>query len=297
VLVQQAGERAGDAQLGEQGSECRVISGAHARRVELAFDDRVGREPAAPRRETDPLRRHRVREPGRISDQQHALAGERPGPRADRDHEAVALQRLGREPDHPQVLLELAVQVDRAAVRRQHAHRQVRRLGEHPGIPVRHEAYIEAGHAREPVERGVVDAHLVFERGNQLPPVLPPRESGQLTRGAVRRDHEGRGHRTRVGVEPDVTLLEAHAAHRAGRAERRPGGGGGRREHVVQPIAHGHRHDQRAGGLPRGPVVQVSVEQMELGLHAALLEDGVDFLWEQRQATRDECATTGLVAR
>src|SRR2546425_8404112 len=32
-----------------------------------------------------------------------------PGARADRDYEAVALQRLRREPNHPQVLFELAV--------------------------------------------------------------------------------------------------------------------------------------------------------------------------------------------
>jgi len=125
---------------------------------------------------------------------------------------------------------------------------------------VRNDAHIEAGDAREPVEGGVVDAHLVFERGNQVPPVLPPREPGKLTRGAVRRDHEGRGHRTRVGVEPDVTRIEAHAAHGARRAERRPGGGGGRREHVVQPIAHGHRHDRRAERIACGAVAPVRVE-------------------------------------
>jgi len=101
VLVQQAGERAGDAQLGEHGPECRVVASPHARRVELAFDDRVRREPAAPRRETDPLRCHRVRETSRVSDQEHALAGKRPGARADRDHVAMALHRLRREPDHP----------------------------------------------------------------------------------------------------------------------------------------------------------------------------------------------------
>src|SRR5437870_706927 len=56
-----------------------------------------------------------------LSGQEHPLAGERPGARADRDHEAVARHRLRREPDHPQVFLEMAVQVDRAAVRRQHA--------------------------------------------------------------------------------------------------------------------------------------------------------------------------------
>jgi len=68
VLVQQSGERARDAQLGEHRPERRVVPGARARRVELARDDRIGREPAAPRRETDPLRRHRVREPRRVSD-------------------------------------------------------------------------------------------------------------------------------------------------------------------------------------------------------------------------------------
>jgi len=98
-----------------------VVAGPRARRVERARDDRVGGKPAAPRRETDPLRRHRVREPRRVSGQEHPLAGERPGARADRDHEAVARHRLRREPDHPQVFLEMAVQVDRAAVCRQHA--------------------------------------------------------------------------------------------------------------------------------------------------------------------------------
>src|SRR2546426_6316048 len=43
---------------------------------------------------------------------------------------------------------------------RSHAHGEVRRLGEHPGVPVGNGAHVEAGHAREPVERGVVDARL-----------------------------------------------------------------------------------------------------------------------------------------
>jgi len=122
VLVQQAGERARDAQLVEQRPERRVVAGARARRVQLACDDRVRREPAAPRRRTDPLRRHRVRKARRVSDQQHPLARERPGARAYRDDEAVALRRLRREPDQTQVLLELPMQVDRAAVCRQHTH-------------------------------------------------------------------------------------------------------------------------------------------------------------------------------
>jgi len=210
-----------------------MVAGPHARRVELALDDRVCGEAAALRRQTDPLRRHRVRQPRRVSDQQHALAGERAGPGPDRDHEPVTLHGHRRKPDHPQVLLELAVQIDRAAVRRQHTHRQVRRLGEHPRVPVRHDAHIEAGHPRESLERGVVDARFVFERGNQVPPVPPPCEPGQLARGTVRRDDEGRGHGTGVGVEPDVMRIEAHAAHRARRAQRRSGGGRGRREHVV----------------------------------------------------------------
>ena len=121
MLVQQARQRARHAQLGEHGSQCLVVAGARARRVEFARDDGVGGEPAAPHRETDPLRRHRVREPRRVSDQQHPLAGERSGARAYRDHEAVALERLRRKPDHLQIVLELAVQVDRAAVRRQDA--------------------------------------------------------------------------------------------------------------------------------------------------------------------------------
>src|SRR5207253_10539828 len=41
-----------------------------------------------------------------------------------------ALPILRREPNHPQVLFELAVQVDRAPVRRQHAHGEVRRQPE-----------------------------------------------------------------------------------------------------------------------------------------------------------------------
>src|SRR5207253_2960484 len=82
VLVQQAGESARDAQLVEQRPERRVVAGARARRVQLACDDRVRREPAAPRRRTDPLRRHRVRKARRVSDQQHPLARERPGARA-----------------------------------------------------------------------------------------------------------------------------------------------------------------------------------------------------------------------
>jgi len=296
VLVQQAGERAGDAQLGEHGPECRVVAGARARRVERARDDRVGREPAAPHRETDPLRRHRVREPRRVSDQQHPLAGERASTWSHRDHEAMALRRPRREPDDPQVLFELAVQVDRAAVRRQHAHREVRRLGEHPGVPVGDDAHIEAGHPGEPVERGVVDAHLVLERGDQVPPVAPPREPRELARGAVRRDHEGRGHGTRVGVEPDVTPLEAHAAHGARRAEHRPSGGGGRREQVVQPVAHGHRHDGGAGRIARGAVVLVRVEQVELGLPAAPLEHPLDLRRQQRRRATDQTAAARLVA-
>src|SRR5205814_1705553 len=83
-----------------------------AARFALTRDDRVGRWPAAPRRRTDPLCRHRVREPRRVSDQEHPLARERPGARADRNHEAVALHRLRRQTNHPQILLELAVQVD-----------------------------------------------------------------------------------------------------------------------------------------------------------------------------------------
>src|SRR5205823_4080431 len=108
VLVQQTGEHARDAQLREHGLQRRVVAGTGAGRIELTRDDRVGCEPAAPRRRTDPLCRHRVREPRRVSDQEHPLARERPGARADRNHEAVALHRLRRQTNHPQILLELA---------------------------------------------------------------------------------------------------------------------------------------------------------------------------------------------
>jgi len=276
VLVQQAGESARDAQLGKQRPERRVVAGARARRIEFARDDRVGREPAAPRRRTDPLRRHRVGEPGRVPDQEHPLARERPGARADRDDEAVALRCLRREPDHTQVLLELPVQVDRAAACRQHTHREVRRLGKHPGVPVWDDTHVEAGHPREPVERGVVHAHLVLERGDEVPSVPPPSEPGELARGAVRRDHERRRHRARVGLEPDVPRPQADVAHATGRAERRAGGSGGRREHVIQPVAHGHRHDRRAGRIARGAVMLVRVEQMERCPAAAPLEHRLD---------------------
>jgi len=203
---------------------------------------------------------------------------------------------LRREPDHPQVLFELAVQVDRAAARRQHAHGEVRRLGKHPGVPVGNGAHIEAGHPREPVERGVVDARLVFECGDQVPPVAPPREPRDLTRGAVRRDHKGRGHRTRVGIEPDVTRLERHAGHGARRAQRRPGGRGGRRQQVVQPLAHGHRHDRGGGRIARCAVALVHVQEVEVGLAAAPLDHPLHFWRQERERATDEAAAAGLVA-
>src|SRR2546430_9861458 len=43
---------------------------------------------------------------------------------------------------------------------------------------------------------------------DEVSPVAPPREPGEFARGAVRRDNEGRGHRTRVGLEPDVARTE-----------------------------------------------------------------------------------------
>jgi len=208
----------------------------------------------------------------------------------------VALHRLRREPNHPQVLFELAVQVDRAPMRRQHAHGEVRRLGEYPGVPVGNGAHIEAGHPREPVERGVVDARLVFECGDQVPPVAPPREPGQLTRGAVCRDHKGRGHGTGVGVEPHVTGLEAHAGHGARRAQRRPGGRGGRRQQVVQLVAHGHRHDRGGGRIARRAVVLVHVEEVEVGPPAAALEHPLHFRRQERERAADEAAAARLVA-
>jgi len=162
---------------------------------------------------------------------------------------------------------------------------------------VRDDAHVEPGHSGEPVERGVVDAHLVLERGDQVPPVAPPREPGELTRGAVRRDHQGGGHRTRVGVEPDVTWLYAHAGHGTGRAQRRSRGGGGGREQVVQPVAHGHGHDRRARRMARGAVVLVRVEQVELGLPAPPLEHPLDVRRQQGERAADERAPAGLVAR
>jgi len=68
VLVQESGEHASDPQLGEHRAQRRVVAGARAWRVELARDDGIGGELPALRRETDPLRRHRVREPRRVSD-------------------------------------------------------------------------------------------------------------------------------------------------------------------------------------------------------------------------------------
>jgi len=208
----------------------------------------------------------------------------------------VALHRLRREPNHPQVLFELAVQVDRAPVRRQHAHGEVCRLGEYPGVPVGNGAHIEAGHPREPVECGVVDTRLVFERGDQVPPVAPPREPCQLARGAVRCDHQGCGYRTRVGGEPDVTRLEGHAGHGAGRAQHRPGGCGGRRQQVVQLVAHGHRHDGGGGRIARRAVALVRIEEVEVGLPAATLEHPLHFRRQQRERAADEAAAARLVA-
>jgi len=43
--------------------------------------------------------------------------------------------------------------------------------------------------------------------------------------------------------------------------------------------------------------VQVSVEQVELGLPTAPLDGRLDFRWEQRQAAPHDRATAGLVAR
>jgi len=43
--------------------------------------------------------------------------------------------------------------------------------------------------------------------------------------------------------------------------------------------------------------VQVSVEQVELSVRAAQLDDGLDFRREQRQAACHDRATAGLVAR
>jgi len=214
----------------------------------------------------------------------------------DRNHEAVALHRLRRQTNHPQILLELTVQVDRAAVRRQHAHREMRRLGEHPGVSVGDDAHIEPRHTGEPVERRVVDAHLVLERGDEVSPVVPPRQSGELARGAVRCDDEGCGHRTRIGLEPDLARAVAHAAHRTRRAERRTGGHRGRREHLVQPVAHRHGDDRGRRRFARGAVVPVRIEQMQLGLRAAPLQHLVHFRRQECERPGDETATACLVA-
>jgi len=158
------------------------------------------------------------------------------------------------------------------------------------------DTHVEAGRPREPVERGVVHAHLVLERGDEVSPVAPPSEPGELARGAVRRDHERRRHRTRVGLEADVPRPQGDAAHATGRAERRAGGGGGRREHVVQPVAHGHRHDRRAGRIARGAVMLVRVEQMERCPAAAPLEHRLDLRRQERERAADQTAAAGLVA-
>src|SRR5438046_162839 len=113
----------------------------------------------------------------------------------------------------------------------------MRRLGEHTCVSVGDDAYIEPRHTGESVERRVVDAHLVLERGDEVSPVVPPRQPGELARGAVRCDDEGCGHRTRIGLEPDLARAVAHAAHRTRRAQRRAGGHRGRRGHVVQAVA------------------------------------------------------------
>jgi len=66
VIVQQAREPARDPEVGEERTQPGAVARAHPRLVEPGLHDRRGGEPAAPRREADPLGRHGIRESGGV---------------------------------------------------------------------------------------------------------------------------------------------------------------------------------------------------------------------------------------
>jgi len=271
-----------------------VIARAHPRRVELALHDGAGGEPAAQRREADSFRRQGVRESRGVPHQQHAPPRERPGPRAHGDHEPVSLDRAGSDLERAQVLREVAVQVARAATRAQHTHRKMRGFGEHPRVAVGDDPDVEARRPRPALERRVVHVDLVLERGDEVPPVAPPGLAGHVARRSVGRDHERRRDGTTVGVEPDMAVLEAHAAHAARRAQLRACRRGAGREQEVETVPHRHRR-HRDG--PPCREVQVVVQQVELGRAAAALHHVLNVGWEQVEAASDHASAARLVAR
>jgi len=69
----------------------------------------------------------------------------------------VAFGRSRHQPNRPQVRLEVTVQVDGAAVRGEHAGREVSGLGEHPRISEGRDTQVEAGARRKSLEGHVVD--------------------------------------------------------------------------------------------------------------------------------------------
>ncbi|PYO78646.1 MAG: hypothetical protein DMD67_04630, partial [Gemmatimonadetes bacterium] len=128
MVVQHAREPASDTEIREHRLEQGGIRRAHLPGVEPGLPcsvNRLGGEPTALRRRADSFCGHRVREPGRVTGEEHTPPRQQAGARSDRDHEPVALRGSWEEPDPAQVLLEMAMQVDRTAVRRQHAHREM----------------------------------------------------------------------------------------------------------------------------------------------------------------------------
>jgi len=252
-----------DAQLVEQGTESGVIARAHARRVEVALGDRRRRVPAAQRREADPFRGHRIRQPRGVSHQHDPLLRQRPRARTHGDHETVPVRGARRNPQNAQVPIERGMQVGRTAPHAQDAHREMGGLGEDPRVPVRDDPHVEARCARKPLQRGVVHLQLVLERGDQVPTVAPPRLAGDRAHRPVCRHDECRRDRARVRVEPDMVVLVAHAGHAAGRPEVRSRRRRAGREQEVQPVPHRHPHDRRRA--PRREEVEVFVRQVDLG--------------------------------
>jgi len=126
-----------------------------------------------------------------------------------------------------------------------------------------------------------------------VPPVVPPSQASDVASGAIRGDDERGGHGLGVGSEPHVTPLEHYAGHSAWRAQGRAGVDRGARQHLVQPIAHRHRHD---GALPRGAVAQAGVQQVQLGVRAGTLDDALHVSREHVEGTTDEAPAARLVS-
>ena len=102
------------------------------------------------------------------------MARESLRPRAHGNHEPVALDGARDDVEGLEVLLEIAMQMARAATHAQDAHGQVCGLGEDPGVAVGDDPDVEARRAGAALERGVVDLDLVLERRDEVPPVDPP---------------------------------------------------------------------------------------------------------------------------